>query len=75
MHRLFVVLIYIDIYLFILRIFSGSASGGPGGHRLKEANTQRAAILTGFTSVYCMAAVRSMALISDAWLWPMCARI
>ena len=35
----------------------------------------RKAILTGFTSVYCMAAVRSMALISDAWLWPMCARI
>ena len=33
----------------------------------------RKAIITGFTSVYCMAAVRSMAIISDAWLWPMCA--
>jgi hypothetical protein len=31
----------------------------------------RKAILTGFESVYCMAAVRSMAIISDAWLWPM----
>jgi hypothetical protein len=31
----------------------------------------RKAILTGFESVYCMAAVRSMALIADAWLWPM----
>ena len=31
----------------------------------------RKAILTGFESVYCMAAVRSMAMISDAWLWPM----
>ena len=31
----------------------------------------RKAILTGFESVYCMAAVRSMAIIADAWLWPM----
>ena len=31
----------------------------------------RKAILTGFQSVYCMAAVRSMAIIADAWLWPM----
>ena len=31
----------------------------------------RKAIITGFESVYCMAAVRSMAIISDAWLWPM----
>ena len=31
----------------------------------------RKAILTGFESVYCMAAVRSMAVIADAWLWPM----
>jgi len=31
----------------------------------------RKAILTGFESVYCMSAVRSMAVISDAWLWPM----
>ena len=31
----------------------------------------RKAIITGFTSAYCMAAVRSMAIISDAWLWPM----
>ena len=31
----------------------------------------RKAIITGFESVYCMAAVRSMAIIADAWLWPM----
>ena len=31
----------------------------------------RKAILTGFESVYCMAAVRSMAIVADAWLWPM----
>ena len=31
----------------------------------------RKAILTGFESVYCMAAVRSMTVIADAWLWPM----
>ena len=31
----------------------------------------RKAILTGFESVYCMAAVRSMAIIADAWQWPM----
>jgi hypothetical protein len=31
----------------------------------------RKAILTGFESVFCMAAVRSMAIIADAWLWPM----
>ena len=31
----------------------------------------RKAILTGFESVYCMAAVRSMAIIADTWLWPM----
>lgn len=30
----------------------------------------RKAILTGFSSVHCMAAVRSMAIIADAWLWP-----
>ena len=29
------------------------------------------AIITGFESVYCMAAVRSMAIIADAWLWSM----
>ena len=31
----------------------------------------RKAIITGFESVYCMSAVRSMAVIADAWLWPM----
>jgi hypothetical protein len=31
----------------------------------------RKAIIMGFQSVYCMAAVRSMAVIADAWLWPM----
>jgi hypothetical protein len=31
----------------------------------------RKAIITGFESVFCMSAVRSMAVISDAWLWPM----
>ena len=31
----------------------------------------RKAIITGFESVYCMSAVRSMAIIADAWLWPM----
>ena len=31
----------------------------------------RKAILTGFESVYCMSAVRSMSMIADAWLWPM----
>ena len=31
----------------------------------------RKAIITGFESVFCMSAVRSMAIISDAWLWPM----
>ena len=31
----------------------------------------RKAILTGFESVYCMSAVRSMAIMADAWLWPM----
>ena len=31
----------------------------------------RKAILTGFQSVYCMSAVRSMAVIADVWLWPM----
>lgn len=31
----------------------------------------RKAIITGFESVYCMAAVRSMAIVADAWLWPM----
>ena len=31
----------------------------------------RKAIIMGFESVYCMAAVRSMAIIADAWLWPM----
>ena len=48
------------------------------GYLLEEADLAteaggklRKAILTGFTSSYCMAAVRSMAIISDAWLWPM----
>ena len=31
----------------------------------------RKSILTGFESVYCMTAMRSMAIIADAWLWPM----
>eukprot|EP00966_Prymnesium_polylepis_P336474 7391591-Prymnesium_polylepis.3 len=31
----------------------------------------RKAVITGFESVYCMAAVRSMAIIADTWLWPM----
>ena len=39
----------------------GAAAGGQLRH----------AILTGFQSVYCMAAVKAMAVISDAWLWPM----
>ena len=30
----------------------------------------RKAIITGFESVYCMSAVRSMAIISEEWLWP-----
>ena len=31
----------------------------------------RKAIITGFESVYCMAAVKSMAIVADSWLWPM----
>ena len=31
----------------------------------------RKAIITGFESVYCMSAVRSMAIVADTWLWPM----
>ena len=31
----------------------------------------RKAILMGFESGFCMASVRSMAIIADAWLWPM----
>lgn len=48
------------------------------GYLLEEADLAteaggklRRAILTGFASEYCMAAVRSMAIISDAWLWPL----
>lgn len=37
----------------------------------KQEAKLRKAILTGFSPVYCMCAVRSMAIISDAWLWPM----
>ena len=37
----------------------------------KAGGKLRNAILTGFKSGYCMAAVRSLALIADAWLWPM----
>lgn len=35
----------------------------------------RNAILTGFRSEYCMAAVKTMAIIADVWLWPMLAAI
>ena len=48
------------------------------GYLLEEADLKRAAggklrtaILTGFKSAYVMAAVRSMAIISDTWVWPM----
>ena len=47
------------------------------GYLLEEADLQaeaggklRKAIITGFESVYCMSAVRSMAIISEEWLWP-----
>ena len=55
-----------------------SQHGSLYGYLLEEADMGaeaggklRKAILTGFESVYCLAAVRSMAIIADSWLWPM----
>ena len=42
---------------------------GPAGGKLRNA------ILAGFNSTYCMSAVKAMAIISEAWLWPLLSAI